>query len=40
METLLAVGVGLLVIVVIFVQYDLLTKFADKRKKRRETRSD
>lgn len=37
METLLTVGVGFLVIVVIFIQYGLLTKFADKRKKRRET---
>lgn len=40
METLLALGVGLLVIVVIVVQYELLTKLGDRRKKRRDIRSD
>jgi hypothetical protein len=40
METLLAVGVGFLVIVVVFAQYGLLTKFAEKRKKLRDTQGD
>jgi hypothetical protein len=39
-ETLLAVGVGFLAIVVIVVQYGLLTKLADRTKKRRDTWSD
>ena len=40
METLLAFGVGLLVTVVIVVQYGLLTKLADRTKERRDTQSD
>jgi hypothetical protein len=34
METLLALGVGVLVVVLIFVKYGLMTKSAEKRKKK------
>lgn len=33
METLLVVGLGLLVMVLIFAKYGLITKLAEKRKK-------
>ena len=40
METLLAVALGFLVIVVMLARYGLLTRLAEKRKKRPGTPSD